>query len=250
MYLNVDVSKSFCINKKTIQAINNIKLDIKEGEFISILGPSGCGKTTLLNIIAGLTKPTEGKVILKDKVVTTTGPDRIVVFQQGALFPWLNVLHNIEFGMKINKVPKEDRYKKAMYYLQKLNLSGFEKSYINELSGGMRQRVAIARAFCMDSEVMLMDEPFSSLDTNTKRLLQLELLKLWKETKKTIIFITHNPEEAVYLSDRIVLLSSRPSRVKKIIDIDLERERDEKSKEFFQLVDNIKIDLNEERETI
>lgn len=245
MYLKIDVSKSFYSNKKTTEAISNIKLDVKKGEFISILGPSGCGKTTLLNIIAGLEKPSEGKVILKDKLVTTTGPDRVVVFQQAALFPWLNVLHNIEFGMKMKGIAKEERRKKAMYYLEKVNLTGFEKASIHELSGGMKHRVAIARAFCMDSEVLLMDEPFASLDRNTKKLLQLELVKLWKEAKKTIIFVTHDHEEAVYLSDRIVMLTNTPSQVKKIINVDLERgkERDEMDQEFLKLVSNIRSDL-------
>ena len=202
-------------------AIENVTLDIKEGEFVSIVGPSGCGKSTLLDLIAGLTKPSSGQILLNGKQITQPGLDRGIVFQQYALYPWLTALENIEFGLEAKGIDKATRREKALYYLQLVGLLGFEKHYPNELSGGMKQRVAIARSLAYEPEILLMDEPFAALDAQTRETLQEELIKIWQSSKKTIVFITHSIDEAIYLSQRVAIMTSRPGRIKQVIDIPL-----------------------------
>ncbi|WP_180170598.1 ABC transporter ATP-binding protein [Acinetobacter sp. YH12027] len=205
--------------KPEFVAVENVTLDIQPGEFVSIVGPSGCGKSTLLDLIAGLTKPSAGQILLSGKQITQPGLDRGIVFQQYALYPWLTALENIEFGLEAKGVAKKERREKAEYYLQLVGLSGFEKHYPNELSGGMKQRVAIARSLAYEPEILLMDEPFAALDAQTRETLQAELINIWKSSKKTIVFITHSIDEAIYLSQRVAIMTSRPGRIKEVIEI-------------------------------
>ncbi|GIM28261.1 nitrate/sulfonate/bicarbonate ABC transporter ATP-binding protein [Clostridium polyendosporum] len=244
------ISKRFMTRHKNTHTLDRVDLSFKTGEFICLLGPSGCGKSTLLNVIAGLEKPTEGKVLLNGEAIKGVGPDRAVMFQESALFPWLKVIDNVEFGMKVAGVPKEERREKARRYLKMVHLSKFENSYIHELSGGMRQRVALARALTLDSEVLLMDEPFSALDSQTKNILQIELQKIWWETKKTIIFVTHNVEEAVLLADRVIVMAANPGRVKAEFEIGLARPRSLDSADLNYFVSKVMKELKEEVEKV
>ena len=216
-------------NGKTI-ALNGVSLDIKENEFICVVGPSGCGKSTLLNIIAGLLEPTSGTVSLDGKVIEGTGVERGVVFQQYALFPWRTVLKNVMFPLEMKKVPKAEAEAIARKYIKSVGLEGFEKSYPKELSGGMKQRVAIARAYAANPEVLLLDEPFGALDAQTRVQLQSELLETWEKEKKTCFFITHDVDEAVILAQRVIIMSARPGRIKKIVDIDIPYPRTQATK--------------------
>jgi NitT/TauT family transport system ATP-binding protein len=206
------------------EALKEIDLDFPEGELISLLGPSGCGKTTLLKMIAGLLEPTAGHVFVKGKVVTGPGPERAFVFQDFALMPWATVLRNVAFGLELRGMPKAERHEIARRYIAEVGLAGFETRYPHELSGGMRQRVGLARALAVDADVLLMDEPFSAVDEQTRRKFQEDLLHLRRVQRKTFIFVTHSIEEAVYLSDRIILLSRRPGRVSRIIEPDIPRD--------------------------
>ena len=206
-------------------ALDRINLEVKAGEFLCIVGPSGCGKSTLLHLIAGLHSQTSGQVLVDDKPIEGPGTDRIMIFQDHGLFPWLTVLQNVEFGMKMKRIPKADREEKTNYYLRLVHLTKFANSYIHQLSGGMRQRVAIARALATEPEVLLMDEPFAALDAQTRDLLHDELERIWNQTGCTIIFVTHNVREAVRLGDRVVLLTFRPGRVKNEFTVDLPRPR-------------------------
>ncbi len=215
--------------------LNEIDLEIESGEFVCIVGASGCGKSTLLNLVAGLEKPTGGKILLDGKEVTGPGADRTVMFQEHGLFPWLNVIENVKFGMKLAGVPKDEQEQKAMHYLKMVHLEDYKDYPIHQISGGMRQRTALARALTMDSKVLLMDEPFSALDKQTSNRLREELQRIWMETKKTILFITHSVEEAVYLGDRVVALSPNTGRIASIISIDIERPRHVYSPEFVEL---------------
>ena len=216
-------------NGKTI-ALNGVSLDIKENEFICVVGPSGCGKSTLLNIIAGLLEPTSGTVSLDGKVIEGTGVERGVVFQQYALFPWRTVLKNVMFPLEMKKVPKDEAEAIARKYIKSVGLEGFEKSFPKELSGGMKQRVAIARAYAANPEVLLLDEPFGALDAQTRVQLQSELLETWEKEKKTCFFITHDVDEAVILAQRVIIMSARPGRIKKIVDIDIPYPRTQATK--------------------
>ena len=234
-----NVTKSFYRNdrKQTtlINAIENINLSVNDGEFVCLVGPSGCGKSTLLNILAGLDNPTEGQVILNGRQITGTGPDRIMVFQENALFPWMKVIDNVEFGLKIAKVEKLKRREIAMQYLDMMQLKKFAEAYVYQLSGGMKQRVSIARALVLDPEVLLMDEPFAALDSQTRDLLLVELQLIWAKTKKTIIFVTHNIMESVCLGDRVIVFTNRPGKIKKDVKIDYRRPRlteDDSLKDF------------------
>jgi len=206
-------------------ALDNISLTVRAGEFLCIVGPSGCGKSTLLHLIAGLHPQTSGKVFVDGKPVSGPGTDRILIFQELGLFPWLTVGGNIEFGMKMKNVPKAEREQKTQYYLRLVHLSKFRNSYIHQLSGGMRQRVALARALATEPDVLLMDEPFAALDAQTRDLLHDELERLWAETGRTIIFVTHNVREAVRLGDRVALLTFRPGRLKQEFSVNLPRPR-------------------------
>ena len=216
-------------NGKTI-ALNGVSLDIKENEFICVVGPSGCGKSTLLNIIAGLLEPTSGTVSLDGKVIEGTGVERGVVFQQYALFPWRTVLKNVMFPLEMKKVPKAEAEAIARKYIKSVGLEGFEKSFPKELSGGMKQRVAIARAYAANPEVLLLDEPFGALDAQTRVQLPTELLETWEKERKTCFFITHDVDEAVILAQRVIIMSARPGRIKKIVDIDIPYPRTQATK--------------------
>ncbi|APC40416.1 ABC transporter ATP-binding protein [Clostridium estertheticum] len=245
-----DVSKEFISKHKKTSTLENFNLEITKGDFVCILGPSGCGKSTLLNILAGLEKATKGVVLLNGNEITGPGPDRTVMFQEAALFPWLKVIDNVEFGMKMAGIPKEDRYKKAIHYLKMVHLSKFQDSYVYELSGGMKQRVALARALSLDSEILLMDEPFAALDSQTKMMLQQELQRIWVNTKKTIIFITHNAEEAVYLANRVVVMAANPGRIKQEFKIELARPREMESCDIAYYTSKIMKALKEEVEKV
>ena len=223
-----EIAKTYCQNRRGIvHALDNINLAINEGEFICFLGPSGCGKSTLLNIVAGLEKPNQGQVKVDGQVVKGASPERVVVFQEAALFPWLTVIENVEFGLKMAGMKKRERGEIAFNNLQMVHLSHFSNSYPHELSGGMKQRVAIARALSMNPKILLMDEPFAALDAQTRSLLHRELQEIWFQTKKTIIFVTHNVAEAVCLADRIFLFTARPGQIKKEFKVDIPRVREE-----------------------
>jgi len=214
-----------------VKALQNIDIEVNDKEFVCIIGPSGCGKTTLLRIIAGLEKPDSGSVTLNNETILAPGPDRGMVFQEYSLFPWRTVLKNITFSLELKKIPKAERNKIANEYLELVGLEKFADSYPHELSGGMKQRVAIARALVNDPKILLMDEPFGAVDAQTRNRLQQELLKIWEKEQKTIMFITHSVDEAVFLADRVVVFTARPGKIKEIIDIDLPRPRDRTSLE-------------------
>lgn len=215
--------------------LNEIDLEIEKGEFVCIVGTSGCGKSTLLNLVAGLETPTRGKVLLDGEEVTGPGADRTVMFQEHGLFPWLSVIENVKFGMKMAGVSKQEQEEKAMHYLKMVHLEEYRDYPIHQISGGMRQRTALARALTMDSSVLLMDEPFSALDKQTSNRLREELQRIWQETGKTILFITHSVEEAVYLADRVVVLSPETGKISEIVSIGLERPRHVYAPEFVEL---------------
>lgn len=244
------VNKKFISKRKETYTLDNIDLSFKKGEFICLLGPSGCGKSTLLNIIAGLETPSEGKIYLNDREINGVGVDRAVMFQESALFPWLKVIDNVEFGMKMAGLPKKERREKALHYLKMVHLAKFQNSFVHELSGGMRQRVALARALTLDSEVLLMDEPFAALDSQTKNILQTELQKVWLATKKTIIFVTHNVEEAVLLGDRVIVMSTNPGKVKKEFKIELGRPRNIENIDLAYITAQVMKELKEEVEKV
>ena len=227
-----NVSKVFNAGEREVVALQNIDLHIPDGQFVCLLGPSGCGKSTLLNAIAGFALPSSGAINAGGKLVTGPGPERGMVFQEYALFPWMTVEKNIGFGLEIKGVPKAQIAQQVDALLAMLSLSDFRHRFPKDLSGGMRQRVAIARVLALDSPIMLMDEPFGALDALTRRNLQDELLRIWAELKKTIIFVTHSIEEAIYLADRIVVMTYRPGTVKRDIIVDLPRQRDPASSEF------------------
>jgi NitT/TauT family transport system ATP-binding protein len=220
-----DISKRFETEAGSIEALHQVSLSVMPGEFLCIVGPSGCGKSTLLNLMAGLEAPTLGHVSCGDRKVTGPGPERVVVFQEGGLFPWLNTIENVEFGLKIRGTPKDQRREMARSALKLVNLSRFELSYPHQLSGGMKQRAAIARALVLNPEILLMDEPFSALDAQTRETLYDELHDIWKVTRKTIVFVTHNVREAACLGDRIVLMSAHPGQIHKEYRIELPRPR-------------------------
>jgi NitT/TauT family transport system ATP-binding protein len=240
------VSKEFATNNGVTTSLDNVNLTVNKGDFISLVGPSGCGKSTLLNIIAGLEKASAGRVLKNGEEITSAGPDRVVMFQEAALFPWLKVIDNVEFGMKISGIPKPERRDKAFHYLKMVHLTRFADSYPHQLSGGMRQRVALARALAMDSDILLMDEPFAALDSQTKSILHTELQQIWGQTKKTIIFVTHNVEEAVLLANRVLVMSANPGRIKKDFKIELARPRDVESIDLAMVVSQIMHELKEE----
>jgi NitT/TauT family transport system ATP-binding protein len=209
-----------------VEALSDITLDFPEGRLTSLLGPSGCGKTTLLKIIAGLLPPTSGEVLVDGGVVTGPGAERAFVFQDFALLPWANVIRNVAFGLEMRGMRRQEREAIAERYIAEVGLKGFERRFPHELSGGMRQRVGLARALAVDAKVLLMDEPFSAVDEQTRRKFQEDLLRLIAIERKTFLFVTHSIEEAVYVSDRIALLSRRPSRVSSVIEPDIPRDQD------------------------
>lgn len=219
------VSRNYKNGKTAFPALHNIDLEVRSGEFLCLVGPSGCGKSTLLHLIAGLDKPSSGEIWHDGRTITGPGADRIIIFQELGLFPWLRVRDNVEFGLKVKGVPKKDRRERARHFLRLVHLSQFEESYIHQLSGGMKQRVALARALAVQPDVLLMDEPFTALDAQTRDLLHDELERIWTETKQTILFVTHNVREAVRLADRIVLLTYRPGQIKGEFMVPLDRPR-------------------------
>jgi NitT/TauT family transport system ATP-binding protein len=223
------VTKSFqkTVKEKTseIKALADVNFSVRKNEFISIIGPSGCGKTTLLKMIDGLIPYDSGEIVINGTKVSAPGPDRAVVFQTFALLPWRTVLANVEFSLELRRIPKAERTQTARNYLKRVGLEEFENHYPHELSGGMQQRAGLARALAVNPMILLMDEPFGSVDAQTRQLLQEELLELWQRERKTVIFITHSMDEAVYLSDRVVVMTPRPGRVAEILDVPLARPR-------------------------
>ena len=242
------VNKVFKTADKEVVALRDINLDIPEGQFVCLLGPSGCGKSTLLNAVAGFSLPSSGTITVNGVTVTGPGPDRGMVFQEYALFPWMTVEQNIGFGLEIKGMAKAEIQKRVDDLLAMLGLGDFRSRFPKDLSGGMRQRVAIARVLALDSPIMLMDEPFGALDALTRRNLQDELLRIWAELKKTIIFVTHSIEEAIYLADRIVVMTYRPGTVKRDILVDLPRLRDPSSPQFNALKRELGILVMEEQQ--
>jgi NitT/TauT family transport system ATP-binding protein len=235
-----DVSMVYSTQNGSIAALQDITFEVGDQEFLCVLGPSGCGKTTLLKIFAGLLKPTTGEVIYKGE--KSTNPLNSVVFQEHGIFPWLNVIDNVSFGLEMRGIKKGERYDVSRKFIRNFGLAGFEENYPHELSVGMKQRVSLARAFVNDPEILLMDEPFAALDAQTKLILQEELLRIWKEHKKSVIYVTHDIEEAILLGDRVIVMTQRPGRVKKDVPINLKRPRSietENSEDFAHL----KIDI-------
>ena len=220
------VSKDFLRGKETIAALKDISLDITEGEFVVIVGASGCGKTTLLNLIAGFISPTRGRIRLNGEEVRGIDPRCGMIFQQYALFPWKTVLDNVAFGLKMKGIPKKERTAIAATYIDMVGLTGFEESYPNALSGGMKQRVSIARALANDPEVMLLDEPFAALDAMTRQILQEQLIHIYEKQQKTVLFITHAIDEALMLASRIVIMTARPGQIAQDLHNELPRPRD------------------------
>jgi NitT/TauT family transport system ATP-binding protein len=241
------VGKVFTARGSTVTALDDITFDVRAGEFLVLVGPSGCGKSTLLDLLGGLATPTSGRILVDGRPVTGPGLDRGVVFQQYALLPWRTAQGNIEFGLEAKGVPRRERAARAREYLHLVGLAGFHDRYPHELSGGMKQRVAIARSLAFDPEVLLMDEPFAALDAQTRDSLQDELLRIWQETGKTIVFITHNIAEAVFLADRVMVMSPRPGRLQRVFEIDLERPRPLEfttQRRFIELVSAIKASID------
>jgi NitT/TauT family transport system ATP-binding protein len=234
-----NISKIF-ENKGTLfKSLENINLKVNDGEFLCILGPSGCGKSTILRLIAGLDEPSSGQILMDDEVII--GPDhkRGMVFQEYSLFPWRSVIENVAFPLEMKGVSEEERNKIAEDYLKIVGLSNFRDSKPHELSGGMKQRIAIVRSLAGDPEVLLMDEPFGALDIKTRNQLQKDLLKIWEDKSKTIIFVTHSVDEAVFLGDRVVLMSKSPGRISKIFEVDIKRMRDRLDPDYLQLKEEI-----------
>jgi NitT/TauT family transport system ATP-binding protein len=219
------VKKSFAGNKSIVHVLDDVSFDVARGEFLCLLGPSGCGKSTLLSLIAGLDPDYQGRILDGDKEVRGPSTDRVVIFQDPTLFPWLDVIENIAFGLAMQHKPKREREALAARYLRMVHLARFEHAAVHELSGGMKQRVALARALAVDPAVLLMDEPFAALDAQTRDLLHVELEEIWASTLKTIVFVTHNVREAVRLGDRVLVMSARPGRILREFRIDLPRPR-------------------------
>ncbi|UTB32199.1 MAG: ABC transporter ATP-binding protein [Methanobacterium sp. ERen5] len=229
------VNKNFQNKTMEMEILKNIDLTIEDGEFLVLLGPSGCGKTTLLRMIAGLDFPSSGTITDNDVPVLNPSPERGFVFQQYSLFPWRTVLDNVAFGLEVKGIDAEERYEKAKNYIEMVGLSAFIESYPNQLSGGMKQRVAIARALVNEPDSLLMDEPFAALDVLSRHKLQKEIIQIWQQETKTIIFVTHNVDEAVFLADRILVFSERPGRIIQTLKIEQERMRDRTSEEYLDI---------------
>jgi NitT/TauT family transport system ATP-binding protein len=244
------VSKKYDVGSSSLKVIEDLTFDVNKNEFVCVVGPSGCGKTTLLRIVAGLEPPSSGRVLVfgrpPDPKIQRFG----VIFQEDSLLPWRTVLGNVEFGLEIQNYPEAERERVAKTFLELVGLQGFENYYPHQISGGMKKRVAIARALAIDPDLILMDEPFADLDAQTRSLMQRELLKIWSKLNKTVLFITHNVEEAVFLAQRVVVLTKRPSRVKQIIDIDLPYPRARLSLPFISYRERILTAFHEELEGI
>jgi ABC-type nitrate/sulfonate/bicarbonate transport system ATPase subunit len=231
------LSKTFQTDTGEVPVLDDLDLEVREGEFVCILGPSGCGKSTLLNILAGFLPPTRGSVRIDGEEVRGPDPRRIFVFQERGVFPWLTVEGNIGFGL--GALPRAERDRRIAHYVGLVGLGGFEKAYPHELSGGMKQRVEVARALAVDPDMLYLDEPFGALDSITRLVMRGELLRIWRAERKTILFVTHDIEESVQLADRVVVLTSRPGRIRRIVDIDLTHPRDLSSRRYLELRDGI-----------
>ncbi len=241
-----NIVKFFSHDSHKLEALGGINLKVEAGDFVCLVGPSGCGKSTFLRIIAGLEKPDEGQIMFDGHPVSETSPERIMVFQEGALFPWLKVQDNVEFGLKMAGIPKDERAKISNRYLDMMQLTKFANSYTYQLSTGMKQRVAIARALVMDPDVLLMDEPFASLDAQTRDLLLVEMQLIWEKTKKTILFVTHNVAEATVLGNKIAVFSNRPSIIKKEFENNFPRPRVTEDELLLKLQQDILAELRPE----
>jgi NitT/TauT family transport system ATP-binding protein len=232
-----NISMIFNRDGKRTSVLENIGLEIREGEFVCLLGPSGCGKSTMLNVVAGFLAPTSGHVTIDGEPVNGPDPRRVFVFQERGVFPWLTVEGNIEFGLF--KLPKDERQRRIAHYIQMVGLQGFEKAYPGELSGGMKQRLEVARALAVNPDMLFLDEPFGALDSITRLIMRGELLRIWEKERKTIIFVTHDIEEAVQLADRVVVMSARPAKIQRIVEIDIPHPRDISSARYLELRDGI-----------
>ena len=241
----IQLYKSFAQGNTALEDIN---LEVNDGEFICVTGPSGCGKTTLLSIIAGLEKPSKGEILLDGKAIGGAGSDRVVMFQESALFPWLTVIGNVKFGLKIAGKSKAEQEEISMRYLKLVQLASFKDYRIHELSGGMKQRVALARALSLNSKILLMDEPFAALDKQTKNKLRDDIQELWLQTGKTVVFITHSIEEAVFFADRIIMLSANPGRIIREFAIKLPRPRHIEETEFIRIRSELLKEIRKEVE--
>lgn len=244
-----NLSMVFSRRGQRFEALRDVSLQVDGGEFVSIVGASGCGKTTLLRIVDGLIAPSYGEVRVDGQRVTRPGPDRGFVFQQDALFPWRTLLDNVIFGLEIQGYPKAKSCMRAATLLELVGLTGFEHHFPHELSGGMRQRANIARALTIDPDVLLMDEPFASLDAQTREIMQAELLRIWRSNRKTVLFVTHQIDEAVYLADKVLVMTSRPGQVKAVLEVAIPRPRDlsvKRTPQFLALVDEIWAMIEEE----
>lgn len=243
----INVSKSYT-DAVEAHVLKDVTFDVDEGEFVSIVGPSGCGKSTLLKIVAGLEKPSSGRIHFRGKALSTPHPKISMIFQSFALFPWRTVLENVEYGLELQRLPERDRKQLAREFIEMVGLKGYEHMYPKQLSGGMKQRVGIARALAVDPEVVLMDEAFSSLDEFTAEMLREEVGEIHQDTEKTFMLVTHNLHEAITLADKVVVLSARPGRVKSVLDVDLNRPRDKTHSEFVRIHRDIFRLLREELE--
>lgn len=232
-----NVGMTFLRDGKTLPVLENIDLDVGDGEFVCLLGPSGCGKSTLLNAMAGFLKPTSGEIRVDGEIVRGPDPRRIFVFQERGVFPWLTVEGNIGFGLR--KLARSERAQRVEHYIRMVGLEGFEKAYPHELSGGMKQRVEVARALAVNPDVLFLDEPFGALDSITRMIMRGELLRIWQAERKTILFVTHDIDEAVQLADRVVVMSARPGRIQQVVSIDIAHPRDISSARYLELRDGI-----------
>ncbi len=244
-----DISMVFTRRGRPVEALRDVSIEVEAGQFVSMVGASGCGKTTLLRIVDGLIKPTSGEISVGGRPVSGPGPDRGFVFQHDALFPWRTVLDNVIFGLEVQGKRKGESRERADGLIKLVGLNGFEHHFPHELSGGMRQRANLARALTIDPDVLLMDEPFAALDAQTREIMQAELLRIWRSNRKTVLFITHQIDEAVYLADKVIVMTSRPGRVKAVLEVDIPRPRElsvKRTPRFLELVDEIWKMLEEE----
>lgn len=235
----VNLKKIFETSRGSVPVVNDVTLSVRENELLVLFGPGQCGKSTMINCMAGLESVTGGTVKVDGKLVTKPGPDRGVVYQRMTLFPWLTVMGNVEYGPKVRGIPKKERRELAQHYIDLVGLTGFEDRFPNQLSGGMQQRVGIARAYCNEPKVLFMDEPFGHLDAQTRYLMQEDLMKIWEKEKRTIVFVTNNIEEAIYLADRIVVMTNCPTNIKKEYPVNLARPRDYVDPAFLSLREEI-----------
>ncbi|PIC65183.1 nitrate/sulfonate/bicarbonate ABC transporter ATP-binding protein [Sporosarcina sp. P13] len=252
MYLSIKgIEKSFPHKEKgTVKVLDHIDLEVEKGQFVSIVGPSGCGKSTMLYLIAGLEKADSGSISINGNEVTGSGSDRVVVFQEAGLFPWLTVLDNVTYGLLLKKMPKKEAEQKAIEMLKMVHLGNYINSYPHQLSGGMKQRVSIARALVMEPDILLMDEPFAALDEQTRMVLHKELLEIWRKTKVTVFFITHNIREAVLLSQKIVVFATRPGKIKAVFNSKDSKDGIEPNDVMLQLEKQILAELQDEIEKV